>query len=163
MFHNHTLAAVHTHIKPADDDMQSYVVQVASCPPHRGFNYTGNLSIFSINMPVDLSGAISVTLQLLSREIQYARYNEVLLTLCDTATPIDHYVDTSFKYYFIDVANLKAVVSAWIALVHLRPILKVIRRRRGYFSMSLQVYTKKQLWVDGFAMDMAYLPRPLQL
>lgn len=164
MFHTHAIAELRQHKKAAtDDDMRTHVAQVVSCRPNRGFDYTGHLNIFAVNVPTRLDAAVSVAAQLLSREMRYARHSEVMITLCDTMAPVDHYMGNNFKYYFADADNLQAVIAAWITLARLRPILKILKKPAGQFSLSLQIYTKKQLWLAGFVMDAAYTPKPLQL
>jgi hypothetical protein len=145
--------------KPADDDMCELVVQSASCPTHQGFEYTKNLNIFAVNIPTRIVSAVPVALKLIERELAYSPHSVVLLTLCGTMDPIDHYTDNNFKYYLKNCSNIHAVVSAWILMSAWRPILKIITLGRSAFKISLQIYVKKQIWLTGFEMDPAYVPR----
>jgi hypothetical protein len=73
--------------------------------------------------------------------------------------PIDHYTGNNFKYYLKNCDNIHTVIATWIIMSTWRPILKIIKIGRTAFKISLQIYVKKQIWLGGFEMDKAYVPR----
>jgi hypothetical protein len=135
-------------------------VQWLGCRLYRSIdNYTNRLTILPLAVSSSMHETTTAVMCAISTIIKTNKAPQALVTLCRTATRIDHYCNTLHKYVYTGTCDYAELVSIGVALIHLQPVLKIIRHSKSVYKISLQIYAKKQLWLPDFHMDLSFVAK----
>lgn len=148
--------------KPAPAAVSDIIyIQWLGCRLYRSIgDYANRLTVLPLAVSRSMAETTDIVRCAISTILKTNTATEALITLCDTADRIDHYAGTRHKYYYDGVCEYSELVSIAVALIHLRPIIKIIRSRTGKYTVSLQLYAKTQVWLPNFRADTRFMPKP---